>query len=92
MAIWVYILGSEATKRYYCGQTGNLSSRLGQHKDPMDQRTRTTKRFRGPWRLIWSKECPNRSEGMKIERMIKRGGIERYLNDHRLQRLASGGC
>ena len=77
--VWVYILQSHATGRFYCGQTNDLRRRIKQHNDPSHQETRTTKRFEGPWSLVWFQECPNRSEGMKLERSIKKRGISRFL-------------
>ena len=87
MNYWVYILQSETSGRYYCGQTNNLESRLGQHNDPSYQNTLTTKRFQGPWKLIWKKECNNRSEAMNLERKIKKRGIARYI-----QEIEEKGC
>ena len=52
MAFWVYILRSETTGRYYCGQTDNVEKRLQQRNDPTNDSAKTTKRFRGPWELV----------------------------------------
>ncbi len=82
MAHWVYILQSESTSRYYCGQTSNLERRLIQHNDPEYLLSKTTKRFKGPWVLIWKKESYSRSEAMKLEKFIKKRGIARYLEEH----------
>ena len=81
MAFWVYILQSETTGRYYCGQTNNLDLRLKEHNDPLYQGTKTTKRFEGPWKLIWAMEFSNRSEAMRLEKLIKKRGIGRFLHD-----------
>src|SRR3990172_12738967 len=81
MQMWVYILQSESTGRYYCGQTSNLERRIDQRTDPTYQLSKTTKRFRGPWRLIWSHECPDRIEATKLERAIKGRGVKRYLDE-----------
>ena len=81
MGVWVYILRSESMGRYYCGQTSNLAKRLAQHNDPEDRLTLTTKRFAGPWALVWSRGCPTRSEAMRLERAIKRRGTSRYLEE-----------
>ncbi|MCX8117207.1 MAG: GIY-YIG nuclease family protein [Desulfobacterota bacterium] len=61
MNLWVYILQSETTGRYYCGQTSNLQRRLLQHNDPQYHLSKTTKRLQGPWKLLWSQECPNQT-------------------------------
>ena len=81
MGVWVYILRSESTGRHYCGQTSNLAKRLAQHNDPEDRLTLTTKRFAGPWALVWSRGCPTRSEAMRLERAIRRRGTSRYLEE-----------
>jgi putative endonuclease len=77
----VYILQSETTERYYCGQTNNIELRLKEHNDPNYQGTKTTKRFEGPWKLIWSQDCVNRSEAIILERSVKGRGIKRFLQD-----------
>ena len=86
MEHWVYILQSQSTSRYYCGQTRDLSVRVAQHNDPANDLTKTTKRFQGPWRLVWSKYVATGSEAMRLERRIKKRGIERFLKDQ------EGGC
>jgi len=81
MPRWVYILQSQSSGRYYCGQTQDLESRLRQHNDPENPLTKTTKRFPGPWRLVWSREVETGSESVKLERQIKKRGIGRFLED-----------
>ena len=81
MSFWVYILQSESSGRYYCGQTNSLDLRIDEHNDPNYTGTKTTKRFKGPWKLVWRKECQTRSSAIKLERTIKKRGIERYLKD-----------
>ena len=79
MPFWVYIIQSESTGRYYCGYSSDPERRLKQHNDPDYQLSRTTKRFKGPWKLAWTVECENRSDTMKLEKAIKKRGIRRYL-------------
>ncbi len=81
MGFWVYILQSKSTGRFYCGQTDDLDRRLQQHNDPKYRLTKTTKRFEGPWKVIWSRDCSNRSSAVKLEKTIKKRGIGRYLED-----------
>jgi putative endonuclease len=81
MKTWVYILQSGNTGRYYCGQTSNVDRRLQQHNDPAYQLSKTTKRFEGPWKLVWVQEYLDRSEATKLERLVKKRGIGRYMND-----------
>ncbi|MBN2437453.1 MAG: GIY-YIG nuclease family protein [Deltaproteobacteria bacterium] len=81
MAYWVYIIRSESTGRYYCGQSSDPERRLRQHNDPDYELSKTTKRFDGPWMFVWSQECASRSDAMILERKIKKRGIARYLMD-----------
>jgi putative endonuclease len=75
----VYIIQSQSTGRYYCGYSNNVERRINQHNDPGYHGSRTTKVFKGPWELIWTQECSNRSEAVVLERKIKKRGIHRYL-------------
>jgi len=81
LPMWVYILQSESTGRYYCGQTSDVQRRLEQHNDPAYQLSKTTKRFQGPWKLLWARQCPDRGSAMKLEMSIKKRGIGRYLSE-----------
>ncbi len=85
---WVYVLRSQSTGRFYCGQTSDLEKRVAQHNDPNHTFTRTTKVFDGPWLLVWEMECADRTAAIRLERKIKKRGIERFLSDT----MASGGC
>jgi predicted GIY-YIG superfamily endonuclease len=65
---WVYILQNPDGK-LYIGQTDDLQRRLLQHNDPAHTLTRTTKRFRGPWKVIYAEELclvPLDSTGRKL--------------------------
>jgi putative endonuclease len=75
----VYILQSQATERYYCGHTADLELRLKQHNNPDYHGSLTTKRFAGPWVVVWTEPQPTRSDAMKRERQIKKRGIGRFL-------------
>jgi len=79
MKYWVYILQSQSTGRYYCGHSSDPDRRLRQHNDPDYCLSKTTKRFEGPWDLVWSRECSSRGDAMNLERAIKKRGIGRYL-------------
>ena len=79
MTFHVYILQSSSTGRYYCGQTKNLEQRIRHHNDSGYRADATTRRFQGPWILVWSEEHPTRNSAMLRERQIKKRGIERFL-------------
>jgi predicted GIY-YIG superfamily endonuclease len=40
-----------------------------------------TKRFPGPWKIVWTEKHLNASEAMKQEKQIKKRGIGRLLQD-----------
>ena len=79
LPFWVYILRSLSTGRFYCGHTGDLERRINQHNDPEYELSRTTKVYKGPWEIIWNRECSGRGEAMKLEKSIKKRGISRFL-------------
>jgi len=91
MPYYVYILHSAACSRYYCGQTDDLEHRVAQHNDPGHTLTKTTKRFTGPWTLVWHRELATRSEAMALERKIKSRGTARFLEDEAKAHRHSGG-
>ena len=82
MLYWVYILQSESSGRYYCGSTNDVERRLRQHNDPSYTGSKTTKRFLGPWQLVWKKGFGSRSEAMVFEKKVKKRGIRRFFDDH----------
>jgi putative endonuclease len=79
MSLWVYIIQSETSGRYYCGQSRDIDRRLRQHNDPHYRLSKTTKHFAGPWKLVWSQQCEGGSEATLLERRIKKRGINRFL-------------
>ncbi|MFW5722550.1 MAG: GIY-YIG nuclease family protein [Desulfohalobiaceae bacterium] len=79
MPFTVYILHSRACDRFYCGQTDDLEKRVRQHNDPDYTYTCTTKRFPGPWELVWHAQLASRTEALILERKIKKRGIGRFL-------------
>jgi len=75
-----YILYSSKINRFYTGQTLNLDRRLEEHN-----RGKTASSAKGmPWKLVFSKECPSRTEAVKLEKFIKRRGAARFLNDNNI--------
>ena len=81
MKYWVYIIQSDSSGRYYCGYSRDVTRRLKQHNDPDYTLSRTTKMWKGPWRLAWNEQCRNRSEAVMLERKIKKRGFGRYMED-----------
>ena len=68
---FTYILQSETTGRYYIGSTDNLRRRLSQHNDPDYSGTKTTKRFKGPWKLVYEESFESRAKAMSREKQLK---------------------
>ena len=81
MCFWVYILQSLSTGRFYCGSTDDVERRCRQHNDPDYHGSKTTKRFCGPWKLVWKEEHASRAGAMAKEKQIKKRGIGRFLGD-----------
>ncbi len=71
MDYYVYILQSESTGRYYIGHTDDLERRVLQHNDPEYHGSKTTKRFHGPWTVVYSETYKTRSEAVVREKQIK---------------------
>jgi len=63
----LYILQSEASGRYYVGQTKELSTRLAYHNANYSKSLKN----RGPWKLVYSENYSTRAEAMQRERQIK---------------------
>jgi putative endonuclease len=75
--MYVYILQSEKTGRYYCGQTQDLSHRLVRHNHGLEKATKNGT----PWKIVHFIEVDSRSEAVRIETKIKKRGFKRFLLD-----------
>jgi len=76
----VYILKNPDGK-LYIGQNDDLQRRLLQHNDPAHTLTRTTKRFRGPWKVIYAEELLSRSAALDREKALKFGQVRAWLKE-----------
>ena len=76
----VYILYSQKSLRYYVGQTADIDKRYKRHNNGFVPSTKSGV----PWDLIKTIDVLNRSEALKLEKRIKKRGIERFLNDNQL--------
>ena len=74
---YTYILLSLKSGRFYTGHTEDISRRLEQHNRGENKSTRNGI----PWKLIWFKEFPSRSQAMLSEKKIKSRGAKRFLQD-----------
>lgn len=86
MAYYVYILRNPKG-RIYVGQTNDLKRRLFEHNDADFHGTLYTKRFTGPWVLVYSEEYKTRSEAMMREKFFKMGRGREFIRN-----LMGGGC
>ena len=85
---YTYVICSESTGKLYIGSTENLDDRIKRHNQ---NRSKATKN-RGPWKLIWARPSPTRSQAAQLEYKLKRLKNPAYLlrwielnkNDHDL--------
>ena len=77
MKCTVYILQSSSTKRFYTGQTLDLSKRLAEHNSELAGHTKKEQ----PWKVVWFQAVKSRKEAMNLEQKIKRRGAKRFIND-----------
>jgi putative endonuclease len=75
---WVYVIRNPEG-RIYIGQTDRLAWRLHQHNDPVHTLTRTTKRLKGPWVLVYSEQAPSRAAALAREKSLKSGQGRAWL-------------
>lgn len=75
MPHYVYILQSEITGKFYCGETQNINDRLERHNSGRSKSTKSGI----PWKLIRIIELADRTTGRELEHKIKRIGISRWL-------------
>lgn len=62
-------------------QTDRLAWRLAQHNDSAHTLTRTTKRYAGPWRMVYSEEISTRAEALAREKALKSGQGRAWLKN-----------
>ena len=84
MAFFVYVLHSPACDRLYIGQTDDLEKRVQQHNDPNNDLSQTTKRWPGPWQLVYHEQCATRTEAVRRERQLKSASGRRWIRRNRL--------
>jgi predicted GIY-YIG superfamily endonuclease len=75
---YVYVVRNPDGK-LYIGQTDNLPRGIHQHNDPLHTLTRTTKRFRGPWKLVHSEAVDSRQAALVREKALKSGQGRAWL-------------
>ena len=80
---YTYILFSAQHKRYYIGQTNNITERIIRHNNGLVASTKPYK----PWEIIGCIEKPDRKEAMQLEKKLKnlntedlKKFIQKYFN------------
>jgi len=77
---FTYILYSTKIDKFYTGQTLDIDRRLEEHN-----RGKTSFSANGmPWQLVFSREFPSRQEAIRLEKLIKKRGAARFLNDNNI--------
>ncbi|MEP2770543.1 MAG: GIY-YIG nuclease family protein [Fulvivirga sp.] len=76
--MFVYIIYSKTSSRYYVGQTANITDRIERHNQGMVKSTK----FGVPWIIVWQLEVSSRSEAMILEKKIKKRGARRFVDDY----------
>ena len=80
---FVYLLLTKTNNKYisYVGYTNNLKNRLKKHNSSKGAKFTKGRK----WKIIFSKKCKNRSEGLKEEYKLKKNHkIRKYLKDNYL--------
>ena len=78
--MYVYILKSQKTDKYYCGQTKDLNTRLRNHNSGNGKYTKNGV----PWMILHQIKVTDRKAAVQLERKIKKRGIRRFLEDNHL--------
>ena len=88
---FVYILFSQAHNKYYIGYSEFPEERFIYHNT--SPHNSFTSKFR-PWEFLLSVPVGNRSQAMKLEKLIKRQKsrdfIKRFLQDENFRKLIIG--
>ena len=77
--MFVYILFSEKSSRYYVGQTADIEKRLKKHNLGSVSSTK----YGIPWIVVLLIEVSNRSEALVLEKKVKKRGAKRFIDNHR---------
>ena len=75
--MFVYILYSEKSSRYYVGQTADIDKRLERHNLGNVPSTK----HGTPWKLVLQLKVSTRSEAMILEKKIKKRGAKRFIDN-----------
>ena len=73
--VFVYVLRSQTSGRFYIGCSENPQRRLAEHNDGETLSTRG----RGPWGIVYQKSFATVAEARQFEAALKRKKSARYL-------------
>lgn len=74
----VYILKSQKSGRYYCGEAADFKNRIERHNQGRLQSTKAGV----PWELVRLINCEDRGNARILESKIKGRGIGRSLDEN----------
>ena len=72
---YVYILESEATKKWYIGYTTNIEERLNAHNNGKNVSTS----HGGPWKHIYYEAYLEKMDALGREKFLKSGSGHRFI-------------
>ncbi|MFO7673898.1 MAG: GIY-YIG nuclease family protein [Lutibacter sp.] len=75
--MFVYILFSDKSLKYYVGQAADIEKRLKKH----NQGNVPSTKYAIPWKLVLQIKVANRSEALILEKKIKKRGAKRYIDN-----------
>ncbi|MDT8417597.1 MAG: GIY-YIG nuclease family protein [Lutibacter sp.] len=75
--MFVSILFSDKSLRYYVGQTADIEKRLKKH----NQGNVPSTKFGIPWKLVLKIEAANRPEALVLEKKVKKRGAKRFIDN-----------
>ena len=75
--VYLYILQSLSSGRFYTGVTERIQSREAEHNDGQTKSTRTGR----PWKLVYSEQFASRPEALARERQIKSWKSHRSIQE-----------
>lgn len=82
--LYIYVLQSKTSGRFYTGCTEDLRKRFGLHNKGKSFHTKKER----PWRLIYYEACLDRVDAYAREKYLKTGMGKRYIKN-RLKRFLS---
>ena len=75
--VYLYILQSQTTGRYYIGVSHDLNRRIIEHNQGQTPSTRN----RGPWELVYTEDYSTNSEALARERQLKSWKSHQAITD-----------